>query len=228
MKQNPKNAAATAAPHPAMPMRVRKLSHVVADALRIEIAAGQLNPGDQLMPEAELLQHFGVSRPTLREALRVVESEGLIQLGRGARTGATVLGPSIEIAARYGTMYLAVEKTTLGDVHQVRTLLEPLTVGALDGHPWAEWARPEAHEEGGRLPGAVSRWNATKDLSWVPLRLERVAEVAYQTVTNGRFRGVASFVRWREDRDPASCRYDQLVDPAPLGVSAVLTGGAPR
>ncbi|MFO1426164.1 MAG: GntR family transcriptional regulator [Steroidobacteraceae bacterium] len=135
MKQNPKNAAATAAPHPAMPMRVRKLSHVVADALRSEIAAGQLNPGDQLMPEAELLQHFGVSRPTLREALRVVESEGLIQLGRGARTGATVLGPSIEIAARYGTMYLAVEKTTLGDVHQVRTLLEPSLARLLARQP---------------------------------------------------------------------------------------------
>ncbi|MEZ5260292.1 MAG: ATP-dependent DNA ligase [Acidimicrobiales bacterium] len=111
---------------------------------------------------------------------------------------------------------------------ELRALLEPLTVDALDAHPWAEWARAEAHEQGGRLPGAVSRWNATKDLSWVPLRLERVAEVAYQTVTNGRFRGVASFVRWREDREPASCGYDQLVEAAPLGVSAVLAGGAPR
>lgn len=110
---------------------------------------------------------------------------------------------------------------------ELRTLLEPLAVDAVDDHPWAEWARAEAHANG-RLPGAVSRWNAAKDLSWVPLRIERVAEVAYQTVTNGRFRGVASFVRWREDREPASCRYDQLVEAEPLGVSAVLSAGAPR
>ncbi|MCC6437373.1 MAG: ATP-dependent DNA ligase [Acidimicrobiales bacterium] len=110
---------------------------------------------------------------------------------------------------------------------ELRALLEPLAVDAVDDHPWAEWARAEAHANG-RLPGAVSRWNAAKDLSWVPLRIERVAEVAYQTVTNGRFRGVASFVRWREDREPASCGYDQLVEAEPLGVSTVLSGGAPR
>jgi ATP-dependent DNA ligase len=103
-------------------------------------------------------------------------------------------------------------------------LLAPLVDGALDDHPWAGWATPEAHADG-RLPGAPSRWNGAKDLSWVPVHLERVAEVGYVTVTNGRFRGVASFVRWRDDRDPASCRYDQLVEADPLGVSAVLGSG---
>ncbi len=99
--------------------------------------------------------------------------------------------------------------------------LAPLTDGALDGHPWAEWARPEAHEST-RLPGAISRWNGTKDLSWMPVRIERVVEVEYLTVTNGRFRGVTTFKRWREDRDPASCRFDQLVEVDPVGVSHVL------
>lgn len=104
---------------------------------------------------------------------------------------------------------------------EFRELLLPLTEGALDDHPWAEWATPESHEAG-RLPGAVSRWNASKDLSWVPVRLERVVEVSYVTVTNGRFRGVTIFSRWRDDRTPASCGYDQLVEADALAVSAVL------
>lgn len=113
----------------------RKLSHLVADALREKIASGALAPGDRLASETELLREFGVSRPTLREALRVVESEGLIELGRGNRTGARVLGPSIETAARYGELYLAVQQTNLGDIHQVRALLEPSLVHALAQEP---------------------------------------------------------------------------------------------
>lgn len=112
-------------------IRAPKLSHLVADALRMQIANGELGTGAQLPAEAVLLQQFGVSRPTLREALRVVESEGLIRLGRGARTGATVLGPSVDAAARYGELYLATQKTTLGEVHEVRTLLEPSLVASL-------------------------------------------------------------------------------------------------
>lgn len=113
----------------------RKLSYLVADALRARVASGELRPGDKLPSEAALLQEFGVSRSTLREALRVVESEGLINLGRGARTGAKVLGPSIETAARYGQLYLAVQKTTLREVHQMRTLLEPPLVSLLASEP---------------------------------------------------------------------------------------------
>lgn len=113
----------------------RKLSHLVADALRAKIASGELLPGDKLASEPDLLSEFGVSRPTLREALRVIESEGLIQLGRGARSGAKVLGPSIEAAARYGELYLSVQKTTLAEVHQVRTLLEPSLIHLLACDP---------------------------------------------------------------------------------------------
>lgn len=124
---------------PARPARARhqptirapKLSHLLADTLRTQIANGELGRGTQLPSEAELLLQFGVSRPTLREALRVVESEGLIRLGRGARSGATVLGPSVEAATRYGELYLAAQKTTLGEVHEVRMLLEPSLVARL-------------------------------------------------------------------------------------------------
>jgi ATP-dependent DNA ligase len=96
--------------------------------------------------------------------------------------------------------------------------LEPLTHLDLDDHPWAEWAVAAAHAEG-RMPGGSSRWNATKDLSWVPLAPERVCEVKYESVLNGRFRATTRFVRWRPDRDPASCTYDQLeeIEPVPLG-----------
>ncbi len=89
--------------------------------------------------------------------------------------------------------------------------LEPLTHDAVEGHPWREWA--EWQENQGiidRRPGATSRWNAGKDLSWVPIRAERVAEVTFGQLENGRFRHGVSFVRWRPDREPASCRYEQL------------------
>lgn len=102
-----------------------KLSHLVVEHLRSQIARGQLATGASLPSESELLTQFGISRPTLREALRVLESENLIRLGRGARTGATVLGPSVDAAARHSAMYLASHGTTLAEIHQARMLIEP-------------------------------------------------------------------------------------------------------
>ena len=90
--------------------------------------------------------------------------------------------------------------------------LAPLRENALEDHPWREWA--EAHEEAQakeqRVPGATSRWNRGKDLSWEPLRPERVCEVAYDHMQGTRFRHAAHFVRWRPDKRPQDCRYDQL------------------
>jgi ATP-dependent DNA ligase len=89
--------------------------------------------------------------------------------------------------------------------------LEVLREGALDDHPWREWADAQAHAVAeGRMPGAPSRWNNQKDLSWEPLRPERVCEVAFSQLTNRRFRHNAQFLRWRPDRTPASCTYAQL------------------
>jgi ATP-dependent DNA ligase len=90
--------------------------------------------------------------------------------------------------------------------------LAPLREGAADGHPWAGWASfvEEARAEGKRLPGHQSRWNAKKDLTFELLRPERVVEIAYDQLQGNRFRHAAQFVRWRDDRDPASCTYDQL------------------
>src|SRR5262249_27557814 len=95
--------------------------------------------------------------------------------------------------------------------------LAPLREHALDDHPWRGWAeaQEEASETGQRLPGATSRWNRGKDLSWEPLRPERVCEVAYDHMQGTRFRHAAQFLRWRPDKRPRDCRYDHLeVTPA--------------
>ncbi|RII12291.1 putative DNA ligase-like protein [Streptomyces sp. YIM 130001] len=103
--------------------------------------------------------------------------------------------------------------------------LEPLRMESADGHPWAAWAEESAHETA-RLPGAPSRWSGKKDLSWVPLRPERVAEVAYDHMENGaRFRHTAQFRRWRPDRTPESCTYDQLEEPVGYDLGEVLGEG---
>ncbi|PYM67399.1 MAG: ATP-dependent DNA ligase, partial [Candidatus Rokuibacteriota bacterium] len=95
--------------------------------------------------------------------------------------------------------------------------LAPLRENALEGHPWRHWAeaQEDANATGQRLPGATSRWNRGKDLSWEPLRPERVLEVEYDHMQGTRFRHAAQFVRWRPDKRPQDCRYDQLeVTPA--------------
>jgi ATP-dependent DNA ligase len=90
--------------------------------------------------------------------------------------------------------------------------LAPLREKALEGHPWRDWAvaQEQASAKGQRLPGATSRWNRGKDLSWEPLRPERVCEVAYDHMQGSRFRHAAQFLRWRPDKSPRDCRYDQL------------------
>src|SRR3989442_1205466 len=100
---------------------------------------------------------------------------------------------------------------------QLVTDLAPLRENALEGHPWRDWAeaQEDANATGQRLPGATSRWNRGKDLTWEPLRPERVCEVAYDHMQGTRFRHAAHFVRWRPDKRPQDCRYDQLeVTPA--------------
>ncbi|MFF8403826.1 ATP-dependent DNA ligase [Streptomyces sp. NPDC015684] len=100
--------------------------------------------------------------------------------------------------------------------------LEPLRMDDVRGHPWAAWSDEAAHETA-RLPGAPSRWSGKKDLSWVPLRPERVAEVAYDHMENGqRFRHTARFRRWRPDRTPESCTYAQLEEPVRYDLAEIL------
>jgi ATP-dependent DNA ligase len=106
--------------------------------------------------------------------------------------------------------------------------LEPYRANALDGHPWGEWAEWAAAAEasGQRLPGATSRWNRGKDLSWEALRAELVCEVAFDHLQGDRFRHAATFQRWRPDRDPASCRYDQLAETPAYELSRIFGGAS--
>jgi ATP-dependent DNA ligase len=91
--------------------------------------------------------------------------------------------------------------------------LQALRQNAFEGHPWREWAN--AGSDADRMPGAQSRWSAGKDLSWEPLRIKRVCEVKYDHLQGNRFRHAAIFLRWRPDKPPRECRYDQLeVSPA--------------
>ena len=114
---------------------------------------------------------------------------------------------------------------TMAARKQLASLLAPLREDALDGHPWREWA--DANGRGmARMPGGQSRWSAGKDLSWEPLRIERVCEVKYDHLQGDRFRHAAVFLRWRPDRQPGDCRYDQLEVTAPYELERVF--GAAR
>lgn len=108
-----------------------------------------------------------------------------------------------------------------------KELAEELAPWRLDDaseHPWAEWAQDAAHGTQ-RLPGAPSRWSGQRDASWVPLRPELVAEVTFNQLTEGRLRHPAKLLRWRPDRRPAECTYDQLEVVPPEELAAVF--GAP-
>jgi ATP-dependent DNA ligase len=98
--------------------------------------------------------------------------------------------------------------------------LGPLRKRALDDHPWRDWA--DAASDGTRMPGGQSRWSAGKDLSWEAVRIERVCEVKYDHMQGDRFRHAAVFVRWRPDKQPSDCRYDQLEVTTPFELERVF------
>jgi ATP-dependent DNA ligase len=102
--------------------------------------------------------------------------------------------------------------------------LEPLRKRAMDDHPWRDWAG--AAGESSRMPGAQSRWSSGKDLSWEPLRIERVCEVKYDHMQGDRFRHAAIFLRWRPDKQPRDCRYDQLEVTKPYELERIFSSGS--
>jgi ATP-dependent DNA ligase len=109
---------------------------------------------------------------------------------------------------------------------ELLTELAPYREKAADAHPWMEWLEgvAAAAQAGQRVPGGVSRWTGGKDLSWEPLRPELVVEVGYDAMEGDRFRHTAQFRRWRTDRTPESCTYEQLERPLRFDVDEVLAG----
>ncbi len=112
-------------------LRVPKTAELVAGQIRRTIATGELVEGDALPPEATLMEQFSISRPTLREAFRILESEGLVAVRRGARGGARVQVPSIDAAARYAAVVLQHRECTVSDLLEVRALVEAPAAGWL-------------------------------------------------------------------------------------------------
>jgi ATP-dependent DNA ligase len=106
-------------------------------------------------------------------------------------------------------------------------LLAPYRKNALVNHPWKNWAEqaPEGGDPEQRMPGAQSRWSGGKDLSWEPLRPELVVEVAYDHMQGDRFRHTAQFRRWRMDKKPRDCTYDQLEVVPPEELAVIFAGG---
>jgi ATP-dependent DNA ligase len=115
----------------------------------------------------------------------------------------------------------------LGKRIELVNYLEPYRKDALINHPWSNWTE-EGVASGGdshRIPGGQSRWSQGKDLSWEPLRLELVAEVAYEHMQSGRFRHMAQFRRWRFDKKPSDCTYAQLEVVPPEELTAIFPEG---
>ena len=110
---------------------------------------------------------------------------------------------------------------TMAARKQLALELKPLRANALEKHPWREWA-DAGGSDGTRMPGGQSRWSAGKDLSWEPLRIARVCEVKYDHMQGDRFRHAAVFLRWRQDKKPKDCRYDQLEVTTPYELEKVF------
>jgi ATP-dependent DNA ligase len=114
---------------------------------------------------------------------------------------------------------------TMATRRQLVSDLAALRTDALEGHPWRAWAEADGGGQG-RMPGAQSRWSAGKDLSWEPLRVERVCEVKYDHLQGDRFRHAAVFIRWRPDKQPRDCRYDQLEVTPAYELAEVFSSGS--
>jgi ATP-dependent DNA ligase len=142
--------------------------------------------------------------------------------GRGARVGSLLLGLFDDVGRLHHVGITA--SFTMERRAELVGFLEPFRLDGIAGHPWAEWAEWAATAEaaGQRVPGATSRWNRGKDLSWEPLRPELVCEVAFDHLQGDRFRHGTTFLRWRPDRDPASCRYDQLAATPPFELARIF------
>jgi GntR family transcriptional repressor for pyruvate dehydrogenase complex len=200
-------------------LRSPKLTAVVADMLRRKIISGELNEGDNLPNEPELMKQLGVSRPTLREALRVLESESLIRPRRGSRTGAEVCAPSVELSARYMGFVLQHSGVTIEDVLKARGLVEPPLAGLVAASRSAKAvaalrdalkdegavvddrvAFGEAsimfHERVAELAGIDSLTLYVRQLNWVLAKLTREVESNPERGASGNPRAHRSHARF--------------------------------
>jgi ATP-dependent DNA ligase len=141
----------------------------------------------------------------------------------GTRVGSLLLG----LYDREGVLHHVGVTSSFTNQRRAELVSElaPLRENALENHPWRGWADLDASDYQ-RKPGASSRWNRGKDLSWEPLRIARVCEVAYDHLQGDRFRHGTTFLRWRPDREPKSCSYQQLEVTPPYEFSEIFSHAA--
>jgi ATP-dependent DNA ligase len=180
------------------------------DGVMAKPASGRYEPGKRVM--------FKIKHA--RTADCVVAGFRWHKDGEGKRVGSLLLGlyddqtrlHHVGVASAFST------KTR----EDLVSLLAPLRANALNDHPWKEWAQMDGST---RMPGGQSRWSAGKDLSWEPLRVALVCEVKYDHMQGDRFRHAAFFQRWRPDKQPSDCRYDQLEVTTPFELENVFGAG---
>jgi ATP-dependent DNA ligase len=155
-----------------------------------------------------------------READCVVAGFRWHKNGPGSEVGSLLLG----LYDDQGTLHSVGVASSFSAVRRKELLeeLQPLRENALESHPWREWAEIDP-EELQRMPGATSRWNRGKDLSWQPVRIARVVQVHYDHLQGGRrFRHATQFERWRPDKQPRDCTYAQLEETAPYELAQIF------
>lgn len=181
------------------------------DGVMAKPAGGRYEPGKRVMLK---IKHS-------RTADCVVAGFRWHKNGRGTLVGSLLLG----LYDEHGKLqHVGVTSSfTMQTRKELAGLLEPLRKNAMSDHPWREWA--SAAGEMQRMPGGQSRWSAGKDLSWEPVRIERVCEVQYDHMQGDRFRHAAVFQRWRPDKTPKDCTYAQLETTPPYELEKILAAG---
>jgi DNA-binding FadR family transcriptional regulator len=180
-------------------------AQLVADAIRRQIVTGELADGESLPPEATLIEQYGVSRPTFREALRILQSESLISIRRGSRGGARVNAPTIEPIARQAGYLLQHQETTLADIYRARLILEPPAAGLVAGGNRAvKKALREAldaEEAAAGDPAAFARASAAFHEAVIQLAGNNTLTL-FAGILHGIIEGHSAVV-YRDDRDAA-------------------------
>jgi ATP-dependent DNA ligase len=140
--------------------------------------------------------------------------------GKGTLVGSLLLGLYDSAGVLHHVGVTAGFKQT--DRAKLVETLAPYRENAREGHPWRDWAEWQDQETAQRLPGATSRWNRGKDLSWEPVKLGLVCEVSFDHLQGSRFRHGAHFKRWRPDKPVEACRYDQLEVTPPYELARIF------
>ena len=207
--------------------------HLAASTLDHEIACQWYERFEGAGLDGLIVKHLdGVYEPNKRSQLKVKHTRtvdvvvaGYRRHADGEGVGSLVVGMNDDDGVLHHCGVAA--SFTAKRRRELLDELAPYVMADALEHPWAAWMDPAAHGEGAIMPGTPNRWSAQRQQQpWVALRIELVAEVKYEAMLNGRFRGTTRFVRWRPDRTPDSCGYGQVQTPVPVGISAVLSAGA--